>query len=83
MSHRSLLEFNHDICPADSDLTKLVTFARGLANYMRSGDKRELPAGVTFIHKRHHTEPSPLDAKVVKAAIEAPSSGRLKGRRDK
>lgn len=53
MSNRSLLEFNHDLCPKEEDL---LTWAAKLKTYITSGDSKELPQGVTFIAMRHHSE---------------------------
>ena len=58
MSNRSLVELNHDHCPG-SDRALLV-WANKMLNYLRSGDKRDLPDGVTFKHMRHHSGPDPM-----------------------
>lgn len=57
MSNRTLIEINHDYCPRPDQEEE---FGRRLANYMRSGDRRELPPGVTFKWMRHHSEPDPM-----------------------
>lgn len=59
MSNRSLVELNHDHCPPDDD-TALNRWARAMRNYMGSGDKRDLPPGVTFKAMRHHSEDDPM-----------------------
>ncbi len=56
MSQRSLLEVNHDHAPGPSD-AELLTWARQLTGYIRSGDERYLPRGIQLKHRRHHTEP--------------------------
>lgn len=57
MSNRTLLELNHDFCPMDSEL---ADWADALRTYMRTGDPKHLPDGISFISIRHHSEPSPL-----------------------
>jgi hypothetical protein len=57
MSNRTMLEFNHDYCPRDEDL---IAFAKDLQTYMRSGDPKLLPYGVTWFGMRHHSTPCPL-----------------------
>jgi len=59
MSNRSLLEFNHDYAPRRSD-EELLAWARAIRNYLGSGQPADLPAGVTFRHIRHHSEPDPM-----------------------
>lgn len=59
MSNRTLVELNHDFCPGRSPQA-LVEWAAKMANYMGSGDKRDLPYGVTFKHIRHHSDPDPM-----------------------
>jgi hypothetical protein len=56
-----MLEFNHDLAPSSgmSAETRLV-WADALINYLRSGDPKDLPAGVIFVSRRHHSEPSPV-----------------------
>ncbi len=58
MSMRSTLEFNHDYCPHTP--AELASLAECLSDYMRSGDPKCLPRGVTFFYLRHHSEPHPL-----------------------
>lgn len=61
MSNRTLVELNHDICPSPSmSDASLVIWARCMATYIGSGDKSDLPAGVTFKSIRHHSEPDPM-----------------------
>jgi hypothetical protein len=60
MSNRTLVELNHDFCPRWDRPVEMLTWATAMAAYMRSGDKSELPAGVTFKHMRHHSEPDPM-----------------------
>ncbi len=59
MSNRTLVELNHDYSPGTSD-DALLRWARAMRTYFGSGDKRDLPQGVTFKHIRHHSEPDPM-----------------------
>lgn len=59
MSNRTLVELNHDFCPGRSNQA-LAEWAAKIASYMRSGDKNELPYGVTFKQMRHHSDPDPM-----------------------
>ena len=61
MSNRSTLEFNHDFCPRNG--VELLKWAKVLRTYLGSGDKCDLPQGVTFKHMRHHSEPDPMEGK--------------------
>jgi hypothetical protein len=70
MSNRTLVELNHDFCPKDND-TDLLMWASRMSVYMKSGDKRMLPEGVTFKHIRHHSEPDPLTPEATPEAIDA------------
>lgn len=54
MSHRSLVELNHDFFPND---TLLPVWAEQMQTYIRSGDPADLPYGVTFKGTRHHSDP--------------------------
>lgn len=58
MSNRSMLEFNHDYCP--KDFGSAVDWADRIIRYLRIGDVRQLPKGVTFFNCRYHSEPCPL-----------------------
>lgn len=60
MSNRSLVELNHDIGPNLDDTEDLIWWAKRVARYIRSGDESDLPAGVTLVHRRHHSEPCPV-----------------------
>jgi hypothetical protein len=62
MSNRTLVELNHDCCPRSDRPIELVRWAMAMASYMRSGDKTELPPGVTFKHMRHHSDPDPMQS---------------------
>jgi hypothetical protein len=53
-----MLEFNHDHCPDDE--RKAAEFALKLMQFLRSGDPKLLPSGVTFFATRHHSDPCPL-----------------------
>lgn len=60
MSNRSLLEFNHDLGPRYGwPDDKLIRYASLIALYLGSGDKADLPDGVTFVQMRHHSDPAP------------------------
>ena len=61
MSQRTLVELNHDFCPPDDGL-KLLDWAEDMRAYMCSGDPNELPDGVTFKNRRHHSEPEPASS---------------------
>ena len=54
MSYRTLVELNHDYCPTDE---KLLEWAKAMVLYMRSGDQKLLPKGVTWKDMRHHSDP--------------------------
>ena len=60
MSQCSMVELNHDLCPSAFDDAALLAFGRAMASYMRSGDPRELPDGVTYFWRRHHSDPCPI-----------------------
>jgi hypothetical protein len=60
MSNRSLLEFNHDYYPREGDEAK---WTAALLAYLRSGEKKHLPRGVTWKDMRHHSEPDPMEGK--------------------
>lgn len=60
MSHRTLLELNHDYCPPD-DPEKLLEWAKVMQLYLKSGDREFLPLGVTFFWRRHHSDPCPFE----------------------
>jgi len=62
MSNRTLVELNHDLCPRTDDHS-LLRWARRMAAYMGSGDKNDLPPGVTFKHIRHHSSPDPMEGR--------------------
>lgn len=68
MSNHSILEFNHDYCPATEDAE--IKWARALVFYLHSGDKNLLPQGVTFKHIRHHSETEPLVIQHIKIDVE-------------
>ena len=59
MSRRTLLEFNHDYTPGNSD-EELLAWAKRLRAYLRSPRKDDLPPGVVFKWSRHHSEPDPM-----------------------
>lgn len=70
MSNRTLLEINHDYCPADADLSQ---WAERIVSYMRSGNADDLPDGVTCKQMRHHSDPDPYvpNARAVLDALKA------------
>jgi|SRR5579885_3055409 len=55
MSNRSMVEINHDLADFGD-----LDWVRAFARYMSSGDPKDLPAGVTFFSRRHHSDPCPL-----------------------
>ena len=59
MGFRTLVELNHDYCPHDDD-ESLLKWAKAMRYYMGSGDKKDLPRGVTFKLMRHHSDPDPM-----------------------
>lgn len=59
MSNRTLVELNHDYCPRGGD--DLTEWALAMQRYMHSGDKSDLPRGVTFKHLRHYMSADPLE----------------------
>lgn len=60
MSHRTLVELNHDYSPGNDDAT-LLAWARKMRAYLGSGHSADLPDGVTFFWRRHHTDPCPFE----------------------
>jgi DNA-binding response OmpR family regulator len=58
MSNRTLVELNHDF-RSDRNDAELLEWAHRMHAYMRSGDPDYLPYGVTFLNRRHHSEPCP------------------------
>ena len=60
MSQRSLIEINHDCCPPRDD-GALLKWAKEMRLYITSGDKNELPDGVTLFWRRHHADPCPFE----------------------
>lgn len=62
MSNRTLVELNHDFCPRGDD-DSLIAWARQMRYYLSSGNRTELPPGVTFKHRRHHSEPDPMEGR--------------------
>lgn len=50
-----MLEFNHDYLPRD-----IKAWGEAIADYLRGGDPRSLPPGVTYFRMRHHSDPCPL-----------------------
>lgn len=60
MSNRTLVELNHDFGPPIRDEAKLLEWAKQMSRYMHSGDRKDLPYGVTFKHMRHHSQPDPM-----------------------
>lgn len=62
MSNRTLVELNHDFAPGRSTRA-LAEWAAKIVTYLGSGDKNDLPYGVTFKHIRHDSEPDPMAGK--------------------
>lgn len=62
MSNRTLVELNHDFFPSNPH--DVMEWGQKMKRYMQSGDPRELPDGVTFVHMRHHSKPCPVRGKV-------------------
>jgi hypothetical protein len=60
MSNRSLLEFNHDLCPPKADKA-MLEWAWKIRNYLTCYDPRHLPKGVERKWIRHHSEPCPVE----------------------
>ena len=60
MSNRTLVELNHDFRPA-GDNQSLLAWAKKMRSYMGSGTPQDLPSGVTFKWRRHHSDPCPFD----------------------
>ncbi len=60
MSNRTMVEINHDYYP-HGELEEMAWLVNMLA-YLRSGNPRNLPDGVTWFGMRHHSEPCPLGA---------------------
>jgi hypothetical protein len=63
VSNRTLVELNHDMGPLYGDKERLLAWATKMAAYVRTGDKRLLPPGVTFKHIRHHSEADPMEGR--------------------
>jgi hypothetical protein len=58
MSNRTLVELNHDYCPQSPEA--VAALGQCLVDYMRSGDPKCLPRGVTYKHMRHHSDKDPM-----------------------
>jgi len=58
MSNRSMLEINHDYSPHNE--ASAQAWLVNMLCYLRSGNPRNLPDGVTFFNRRHHSDPCPL-----------------------
>lgn len=74
MSNRTLVELNHDFCPNPNGDKQMLLWAIAMVNYMHSGDKSCLPAGVEFKNMRHHSEPCPLEMQVCSGTMPVPPS---------
>jgi len=61
VSNRSLVELNHDYCPPLNNVA-LLAWAHAMRTYIGSGDQADLPDGVTFVDRRHHSVPMPTVA---------------------
>jgi hypothetical protein len=60
MSNRSLIEINHEFCPKGDD-ESLLAWARRVRRYVTSGERQDLPDGMTLKWSRHHSDPCPFD----------------------
>lgn len=58
MSNRTMVELNHDLYP-HTPAGEQAWLANMLC-FLRSGNPRNLPDGVTFFKMRHHSEPCAL-----------------------
>ena len=58
MSNRTMLEINHDYYPGTH--AEEQAWLVNMLAYLRSGNPRMLPSGVTFFNMRHHSEDCPL-----------------------
>lgn len=61
MSQRSLLELNHDLGPSSNDAAAIWRWVHQLLTYRNSGDPADLPEGLTWKWRRHHSDPCPFD----------------------
>ena len=61
MSQRTLLELNHDLGPRAQDDAALLRWARQLMIYRNSGNPADLPEGLEYKWRRHHSDPCPFD----------------------
>lgn len=55
MSNTSLLQFNHDYCPKNSDL---LDWAEQIRMYLQTADKCFLPDGIKQLEFRHSDDSS-------------------------
>lgn len=53
-----MLEINHDRYPYTE--AEQQAWLVNMQAYLRSGNHRNLPDGVTFFNRRHHSDPCPL-----------------------
>jgi hypothetical protein len=58
MSNRTMVEINHDYYPGSKG--EEDAWLINMLAYLRSGNPRNLPDGVTFFNLRHHSERCPL-----------------------
>ena len=54
MSNRTLVEVNHDYTPHNEE--SLLGRAKKFKRYLGSGEPKNLPGGVTYMGRRHHSE---------------------------
>ena len=55
MSQRSLVEINHDIAEFDNP-----AWVKQFDLYIGSGSAKDLPPGVTYFYRRHHSDDCPM-----------------------
>jgi hypothetical protein len=58
MGNRTMIEINHDFYPKTQ--SEQMAWLGNILAYLRSGNPRVLPDGVTFFNMRHHSDNCPL-----------------------
>lgn len=59
MSHRSLVEFNHDLGPRPLwSVRQLADWAARFSRFLNSGSAQDLPEGAMLVATRHHSDPA-------------------------
>lgn len=59
MSWRSAVEINHDLVGLVTEDARGL-FCSQLDLFVKSGDPRHLPHQLSFLYRRHHSEPKPV-----------------------